>query len=154
MQSSPFARRVLWHIVVLSVLLTCAIGGSGGADTGDAGPGGSACGGGCDDGGGDDFGGGGGSDGASGALMPTLCCLSEAANSPTKTIGSVSRQYFTFTDVDFYNLIIWKLVWKSSRCKMYAISWYHCIDICKLTFWLEESSLNCVRNVLAKFSRL
>ena len=78
MQSSPFARRVLWHIVVLSVLLTCAIGGSGGADTGDAGPGGGAC--------------GGGSGGASGALMPTLCCLSEAANSPTKTIGSVSRQ--------------------------------------------------------------
>ena len=37
-------------------------------------------------------GGGGGSGGASGALMPTLCCLSEAANSPTKTIGSVSRQ--------------------------------------------------------------
>ena len=32
MQSNPFARRVLWHIVVLSVLLTCAIGGSGGAD--------------------------------------------------------------------------------------------------------------------------
>ena len=51
-----------------------------------------------------------GGGGASGALMPTLCCLSEAANSPTKTIGSVSRQYFTFTDVDFYNLIIWKLV--------------------------------------------
>ena len=73
-----------------------AIGGSGGSDTGDAGPGGGAC--------------GGSSGGASGALMPTLCCLSEAANSPTKTIGSVSRQYFTFTDVDFYNLIIWKLV--------------------------------------------
>ena len=33
MQSNPFARRVLWHIVVLSVLLTCAIGGSGGAET-------------------------------------------------------------------------------------------------------------------------
>ena len=38
-----------------------------------------------------------------GALMLTLWCLAVAANSPTKTIGSVSRQYFTFTDVDFYN---------------------------------------------------
>ena len=40
---------------------------------------------------------------AAGALMPTLWCLAVAANSPTKTIRLVSRQYFTFTDVDFYN---------------------------------------------------
>ena len=40
---------------------------------------------------------------AGGALMLTLWCFTAAANSPTKTIGSVSRQYFTFTAVDFYN---------------------------------------------------
>ena len=39
---------------------------------------------------------------AGGALMLTLWCFAAAANSPTKTIGSVSRQYFTFTAVDFY----------------------------------------------------
>ena len=70
---------------------------------------------------------------AAGALMLTLWCFTAAANSPTKTIGLVSRQYFTFTDVDFYNH---KLEAVKMKVDGKFSSWGR-----NLSFWLLSSKI-------------